>query len=272
MLRTSIRKIMNNGRYVKMFQKMFKLKQDGVVGNNTLRTLQGLCDEEMLKFLNSHHYVSKEQPTIITDSKKNKILNYLSKTEGIYLHYNKGEKTVTSPYGIYLNVNPHADVYKYFINLLHDNLPEGSKLFKFTLKNLLGNKWTINLFMLEYKDFINNLLTYNPKVREYTMDLVYTYYVDHYMVKRILPYLTDKEALSITSIAILTGRRRCITILQKSLNISADGVIGNQTVQAIKDRTYTFNDKFLNNVMRYLRSLNKKRYIKGWTNRIDALR
>ena len=42
-----------------------------------------------------------------------KLLNYLSEAEGTEIHYLKGEKDITAPYGIYKYSHPKAEIFNY---------------------------------------------------------------------------------------------------------------------------------------------------------------
>ena len=242
-------------KYTKVFQKMYKLYPDGIAGSKTMGKLHILTTRQKLKYLNKQLYkaTNRIDPYTSTDETKNRIMRYLGKTEGEYLHKNKSESTVTSPYGIYRKTNPNAEVFKYLQSLIM-NYP----LKRYTL--------------ITNKNLINNLIEHNIDIRRKVIDLVYEYYQENYMEKRVIPYLSASENLALLSMSILTGRRRANKFLQQALGITADGVVGGGTIGAVKNKGGDITNRILDKAQAYLTSLNNKRYIKGWTNRVNVLR
>ena len=69
-----------------------------------------------------------------------------------------------------------------------------------------------------------------------------------------------------------------IKIPQRVLNVTADGIVGKQTIAVLNDvnQEKFFNQikiermKFLNNIV--LKNPSQERFIKGWTNRLDSFK
>lgn len=87
-------------------------------------------------------------------------------------------------------------------------------------------------------------------------------------------YLPDALSVAVFDFAVNSGVNRAIRILQASLRIEIDGIIGNQTIGAVnrippKDILYEYMDRRL----QYLMSLKSfARYGKGWSARVRRVR
>lgn len=87
-------------------------------------------------------------------------------------------------------------------------------------------------------------------------------------------YLPDALSVAVFDFAVNSGVNRAIKYLQLSLGVTADGIIGNQTLGAcnrlpIKDTLNTYMDERLE----YLTSLKDFKYFgNGWGKRVERVR
>lgn len=111
----------------------------------------------------------------------------------------------------------------------------------------------------------------NLDIKNLTKDDAMKIFKKDYWDKCKCDLLQDSISIIVADCAYNSGCSRAIKLLQKSLNINQDGIIGNQTLNSVK----SFNEKELvdlysKNRLDFLKSLSTfKRYGKGWTNRIE---
>lgn len=78
----------------------------------------------------------------------------------------------------------------------------------------------------------------------------------------------DKVAAFLFDYFVNSGTH-AIKAVQRIVGVTADGIIGNKTIQAINQHDGLF-DKLKAERISFVRSLNKPRFINGWLNRIES--
>ena len=196
------------------------------------------------------------------------LLKYLQENEGDYIHFNRGEKDITSAYGIYRYAHPKASIFAWY-------------------KQLRKQYGIGSLKKKKNRKKLNEIISTKPFYKEIEKDLAYDFYMNNLLNHTVLSNLDKHSGLTYASIAINGGRKRGIKALQYALSrvaredISIDGKVGPQTIMALKG--IKGNYVYLNNYMieymlrfydRLVRSKPKKyaRYKKGWYNRMNKLK
>lgn len=83
-------------------------------------------------------------------------------------------------------------------------------------------------------------------------------------------YLPDVLSVAVFDFAVNSGNKRAITYLQKCLGVTADGIIGNQTIGACNRLPVKkVLEDYIDSRLSYLQGLKDfKHFGKGWTNRV----
>ena len=114
----------------------------------------------------------------------------------------------------------------------------------------------------------------NEDICNLTLDRAKYLYKRDYWDRCQCDFLPDALSIAVFDFAVNSGVKKAITVLQESLNVKADGIIGNQTLGAA-------NRLPLNNVLenylwrrlKYLTGLKDFKYFgKGWTDRVIRVR
>lgn len=86
-------------------------------------------------------------------------------------------------------------------------------------------------------------------------------------------FIPDALSLAVFDFAVNSGIKTAITQLQLSLDVTADGIIGNQTLCACNSvPTRKVLEKYIENRLIYLHGLKSyKTYGKGWSNRVKRI-
>lgn len=114
----------------------------------------------------------------------------------------------------------------------------------------------------------------NEDIENLTLDRAKYLYKRDYWDRCKCDNLPDALSVAVFDFAVNSGVNRAIRILQASLRIKIDGIIGNQTIGAVnrippKDILYEYMDRRL----QYLMSLKSfARYGKGWSARVRRVR
>lgn len=84
-------------------------------------------------------------------------------------------------------------------------------------------------------------------------------------------FIPDALSIALFDFAVNSGTKRAITYLQKSLEIPADGVIGNQTIGACnREPTKKVLEKYMDLRLEFLMSLKNWKYFgNGWGKRVN---
>lgn len=87
-------------------------------------------------------------------------------------------------------------------------------------------------------------------------------------------FMPDALSIALFDFAVNSGTKRAIRFLQRALNVTIDGVIGNQTIGACNRMpTRPVFENFINYRLEYLRGLKGwKRYGNGWNKRVQSLK
>lgn len=114
----------------------------------------------------------------------------------------------------------------------------------------------------------------NEDIKNLTIDRAKQIYRRDYWNKCKCDNLPDALSVAVFDFAVNSGVNRAIKYLQLSLGVTADGIIGNQTLGAcnrlpIKDTLNTYMDKRLE----YLTSLKDFKYFgNGWGKRVERVK
>jgi hypothetical protein len=210
------------------------------------------------------------------------ILDYLGKAEGLTIHKNKGEKDITSPYGVYKYAHRDAKIFDYIDQLL--------------LEHSIHRE-THELLHSDY-DILNATIERAPEVAAEMRRLASEFY-DEYFSKIYLDLIPQEAQLTFLSVYTTSqyGGQKSVQaaindlISNKEINnpkLSEDGVFGAKTKQALekvyakaqKENQYFglwFEEKILRHTVMYYDKLaiedpgEYKRFYKGWRNRLEAL-
>jgi len=184
----------------------------------------------------------------------NKIRKHLEEVEGKYVHWNKTERGFTTMGGVYSIFHEDAPPVKYIRKLLK----------KYGIKETRKDIYRVNVKMTDEE-------------YETAWKLVVAYIIKITTPKQIVNILSEEELLAFLDIATLVGRKRAIKILQKTLRVKEDGIIGQVTVNKLLKRRRTFLTDFIRNTDNFLQGLarhNKQKYgiyARGWHNRMKRL-
>lgn len=244
--------------YVRLFQKEFNLVVDGIFGKKTRAKAHALHAKRLIIFLSKKHYVEEgshhSKWYLSSNKKRDSVMSYLAREEGEFVHGNKGESTITSPYGLYYKYNSDAEIFAMF-----------TSIYKFLGMSLSDKASKVNL--------INNILSYDIDVRLFTVKSVYEHYIARYSNISINNNLTKEEAVSFLSMSILFSLRRATRFLQYSIGVTQDGIFGKNSLEALSiPYRESINNIFLDKSQEYLTAIGDKTHIKGWTSRINRLR
>jgi hypothetical protein len=200
------------------------------------------------------------------------ILDHLAKAEGIETHYNKGEKDITAPYGIYKYRHKDASIFEY--------LEEVAKLNGITKDT---SEWT------ETDLFIINSTMESIKVRE----LAYEFYSEYLAGARLDDF--PKECVVAYADMFTNSPKMAIKSIQEALikldlnpisNFDAlstiDGAYGSKTRGALLVVSDANEGLLLKSFMlsamksNYVRLVKRNpdkyfKYLEGWINRMDRL-
>ena len=111
-------------------------------------------------------------------------------------------------------------------------------------------------------------------IENLTLDRAKEIYKKDYWDKCKCDYLPDCLSVAVFDFAVNSGVKRAIKYLQLSLGVTADGIIGNQTLGAC-NRLPTKNilEDYLNKRLQYLMSLKDFKYFgNGWGKRVERVR
>jgi len=203
-----------------------------------------------------------------------KVLEYIKHVEGDKVHRNKGEKDITSPYGIYKHAHPDASIFNYIDSVANSlSIVKNSK--KWTAEDIL----TIN----------KNLDT--AEIDEHAL----AFYEEYFKGARL--HLFDKNAkilcavlYSNSTVMMWKSVQTALLTLQKqeridgSLELSiADGLFGRKTDRSLSSRSvqalqpYELYDNIMIAAQYNYVSLWHKNKIKygvflfGWLNRLKKI-
>jgi lysozyme family protein len=225
---------------------------DGIIGKQTIDALRNTNIDDLTNALKN---TSPEELT-----EKEEILAYLAREEGTVFHWNKGEESYTTPYGVYKHANKKSDVIRFTDSLIRKY-------------HILETRRGIKK--------LNNYITNSERRR--LKDLVYDLYISKYTNKRVDEVLRTKGLgklrLSMFSTSVNAGLKTAIVKLQQTLGIYPDGLVGDKTILAINldsRQDSILNEIYLTKVKKYydslmLRSEYYTRYRNGWYNRLRRL-
>lgn len=242
-----------------------KLAVDGVLGFKTILALESSDAKVLLKDMNNVLSGSTlRMPKENNEAKFESVLmNFLSRWESTKVHYNKDEKSYTTPYGVYRHANPNTDIIRY-------------------MDSLYG-KYGLNINSRADAKSINSRLL--PEERAKIATLAYKLYSEKYSDSRVKSMLSKyryfKTLLSYVVNSINGGLGRGNRTLQGAIGATVDGGVGPNTLSKLKVAIGRYDDKNLNKgVIREMRdfyyrlansSAKHRRNLKGWLNRLTAL-
>ena len=113
-------------------------------------------------------------------------------------------------------------------------------------------------------------LAYAP-VKEITRQVAREIYFDRYW-KPIKPEVMREDmAIAAFDFGVNSGPTRAIKTLQAVLGLKDDGIIGPLTARRLQEGTSTDVAYYLKARLDFVRSLRRKKFIRGWQNRIFNL-
>lgn len=113
-------------------------------------------------------------------------------------------------------------------------------------------------------------LAYAP-VKEITRQVAREIYYERYW-KRIKPELMREDmAIAAFDFGVNSGPTQAIKTLQDVLGLKSDGIIGPLTSRRLQATTSTDVAYYLKARLDFVRSLGRKKFIRGWENRIFNL-
>ena len=136
----------------------------------------------------------------------------------------------------------------------------------------------ISLRFLKMKGIdINNDGDINIKdIKELTVEKASELYYKHFWLPMNIDKIpNDLLKLHLFDMGVNAGTKTAIKILQDLLNVSIDGIIGNQTLEAIEDYDSNIVADFANKRKEYYIKIIKRNpelsvFKKGWFNRVDS--
>jgi len=236
------------------------LMEDGVLGLQTLFVLDKVMLKDptiMQKFL---VHVSTIPTVTVIDSKdklENTVMNFLADAESTLFHYNKKEKSYTSPYGVYAYANRKSDIVKYCDSLfLKYNLDKNNR---------------------RSARKLNPLLKQSEKIK--IKQMAWSYYKASYVDEDVLVLLDKLSGLTYFSLSINGGKPRGNKAIQGAIGATKDGHIGKNSIGKLKKFLYD-NDypvlnfrmlSYMQDFFNYLINTNPDKYKineNGWHNRL----
>jgi hypothetical protein len=190
-------------------------------------------------------------------SSKDNIMNYLAESEGTDVHFNEGEKDITSPYGIYKGEHPHTEMFRFIDKVAKAN----------------------NLDVIKDMDKLN--VIFNNQYFNEVRNVAWSFYVKEFLDVKLMSKLGAKSALSVFSNSVNSGKVNGIKSLQYGIGVKPDGIIGAKTMKAVnaidsKDDDI-LNQKILEYMDRFYKSLVAQdpskyyKFLDGWMNRLKRL-
>lgn len=196
----------------------------------------------------------------------NKLLEYLAKAEGWYIHKNATESDVTAFYGIYRKEHPKFAGWWWL-----DDLAKKHDLKQYRTKKKQLNK-------------LNWIIKRDPILKEIYDDIAVFWHMENAAKMGLDHFPDDKTALTYFSLRTNSPKGAGLS-LQRAINemsdtyLKVDGVVGDKTLAAvskIKDAE-KLNELILMNMQDYYNALIRQspakygRYANGWTNRLKGL-
>jgi len=174
-------KVLSENGYVDELQIVLNnmgntLLVDGILGFKTLTALSR-ADTETVYIKLSELVSDEPRHGIIKESEiRNFIMTFLSRWESTKVHYNKNEKSYTTPYGVYRYANKNSEIIKYVDSLFL--------------------KYGLSYKIKRHSRVLNSKLTGDEKLR--IRDLAWEHYKKHYLNHKVM------------AIFIEQGKKKCI--------------------------------------------------------------
>lgn len=114
----------------------------------------------------------------------------------------------------------------------------------------------------------------NLDIKNLTIEQAKEIYHRDYWERCKCDFIPDALSIALFDFAVNSGVKRAVRYLQRALDITVDGVIGNQTIGACNrvPTRYVLN-KYLDLRIKYLMQLKSWQHFKnGWGNRVKLLR
>ena len=210
---------------------------------------------------------------VVPTTNENEMLIMLRKLEGGRLHYNKGEKDITNGYGIYRYAHPHAEIWKYI-----DSIARSLGI------NIPSYQWSQDMVAAVNKNIDPeieaklSLVFYREYFRPTKMELYPASFVKCLVSIYVNGVKLYNKSLQLTLNKMIRAGRLPGPLL------TVDGAVGNKTlgvVQIITNKPELheeFKQVFLDTCKESYTSLANSnpakygRFLKGWHNRVEALR
>lgn len=250
-----------------------QINVDGILGSHTIIYLTSLLEVmDVADIVKAVIELSNKKTGAVTPNEVNRfkhdktvrqiLMAHLAEVEGTVVHYNIGEKSWTSPYGVYKYAWKNTDVVSYIDSLY--------------------KKYGLNPDKRADAYRFNTHL--KSSERDKIANLVWSFYQHEFLDDRITTILKrhQKSMVSWFSISVNGGIGRGVKALQFAVGASIDGVLGKHTfAKMIKVVSTNTDDWFNQRELRYMHkfyySLIRKRpnkfirFTKGWMNRLKSL-
>ena len=234
------------------------LSVDGVFGYNTMMAILNHKDQ-LDTIINDVVKVSMPlRPEIKTITV---LENFLYHNEGDTIHYLKGEKGFTTPYGVYSVANPTSKPVLYC--------------------KTLYKKYGLSYRLRRNAYILDTLIT--NKERIILKELAIKFYTPNYLGKMLDAFKDNpKSLITYFSNSVNTGKARANKFLQHILGVKEDGKIGKQTLRKLERYKVSHSDTDISNDMldavadfycTLITSRPKRygRFKRGWLRRIRSI-
>lgn len=114
----------------------------------------------------------------------------------------------------------------------------------------------------------------NEDIKNLTKERAYDLYKEHYWDKVKADSFPFPINLLLFDFAVLSGPERAVQVLQMTLGVTQDMIVGPRTIAAANRSDKALKElcaRYLTARTFYLAGLNKPRFIAGWTNRLFKL-
>lgn len=238
------------------------LIEDGIIGPSTIKHIAMVDPVKFLSALGTlltkkkQAIGPKENDLSVQDSVKEAIMTYLGKNEGTHMHWNSTERNFTTAYGVYAYSFPKSKPVKYM-----QSIAKKKGFGKITRHNVRK---------------VDRAMTTGE--RRALKDIVYAFYLTHFMDPKVNEHLGIKSSRSFFSISVNGGMGRGYKSLQSAIGTKVDGKFGKGSFKKLESCTKSdtaLNQSMLTYMAKFYARLVKKAkfwvYRRGWKNRLLGL-
>lgn len=177
--------------------------------------------------------------------------------------------TEQKPVKKYLKINTNNDILDEVIGFEKGYQNDPNDTGNFLNGELLGTNFGIT--PKAYKNYYGEIPTVDD-IKNLTEEEAREIYNNDYITKPKMDLITDNNLkLAAIDFGVNSGPTRAIKELQKIVGTKVDGKLGPKTIKKIENYEGDLVKEYLESRKKYLKSLNKPRFIRGWLNRINQL-